>query len=1688
MDESRALSISTLATWGALCKDCRNRKLAEGSQPKRGGDERRQEEFEYSHEHAMRLVERGQSRTDRCPECRRRHRKEISAFPVAYIDIDAIGEAADPDDDPERGPTGPLGGLGPLPKVHTKRIEQVDLRRFELGLTDPDILRLLELMAANQVVILEAGTGTGKSTLAPFRLMNPPEGAVFRPTDSGPIVITEPRVRATRDVAAFVGEAMCFGHDPDTCHQHIGPGYPVGFQCEGEKVWDEACSLIYATDGTVINWLVNGDLARFSVIIIDEAHERSGNIDFILTMLAAQLPRYPHLRVVIASATIDQAYFNAFFSEVPTVRVASFRVDAPKTIGYGVPLFADLEIDENMLARGMQVGEGEGAFSLPGWPDAPNPEAGGRSLREITRDKLAGLRRSAPNWPKQVEKVAADLTLDILRQTDEGGILIFLPTQNSIQTARKEITERLENEDWADTVDVYWLMRATPKEEQKAAVGAVLPGRRKVVVASTIAETSLTIADVRYVIDSGLVQQGRWDPELAVSYGACVPQSQSGVRQRWGRVGRKTHGWVFPLYSFTQFLAMPRETPPGATQMNLESSMLKLFAAGEDPREVAYPVDFVSDAVARDAQGQDVAAGFTRERARAIAALHAGGALNALGDGLSRIGTELARSRLPADQALALMFADRLACAPEVATALVALPMRLAGEDSIFASDRTWPGEWAVHARRCHEALAKGCKDDLELVVRVFAEWRSQPDPERWARQWWINLSALERVRKEASKLIESLAPGMSHEADRSLDLRLVERSRAALSRALPGFRYTRRESAHQPQVWDPVMVGQSAVSVPELHLVPPASDIIALGRTRPSMRNWVSDVGEAFGLVAVRPWALDGDPDELELVVRATTAATELALDEFRPVREDLPVGALLRMDDWSPASTASVQKVSDGLQMPLGVVAVESVAEGSETGAAIVYTTSSDPAAGGSASLDDPVPVDEGPAAMAAADEDIEGDIGDDPLDGESGPPVEVPEEELRLTPVPIRELENPNFESFDHVESGIAHTNESRPVVSFAVEAGLPGPNASALARVVGYERTDHGVVVRVIAVPEHDRELKPGEVLRVAVAMPVRSHFAIGTLLRRLNSDGHVEGDEVAYFDPLLDPLVAPDAEALPVGSEFESIAVPGRRPGEPTKPSVLAAVFNETVGGRGQRSIVNVEATLTGRIHRDWRDVESVLARIMLRSGVRPSILVPRKMIDAAGIMLVAGARVSLGLGSNLFARKTGAWREDDIRDLVDRFPQLFTATANGTKLRLEQRTPLSDEQREQLLEFGGGDPEIEANAWLLWETSRRLRVVSVQAITEADVPDAARHKLSEQALSRFRRQFQVGIVTSSGGAKLKVSGSPEAVEEALTAINEQLSWGRIGFELPRSSDRPPPGAEVVATILAVDPSLDEERVLSWVKRWKVWLPDWYGDSDTIEAALRERYDGVTRILSFPEDRWFYAFQKKERWEQICDGLEVTRQVVTAGAEWAIRAADAAALDIVVARFRAAAPRVPFTAEGDQRSGVKRIEQNHVNAVHVNYFTPVRPAATDGSPPLPPSPASNSAEPSTSAASEGLRPDPAETRETRSAPTPPPPPPQAINSPNGLPLDCPRDAPVPGTSTEGAPSGFEPPDHEDREAFPPENTGRVLPWLRRAFGRNSQGEPPPQRSAGASDSDESTDSAQRTLPWRRRSAR
>ena len=167
-------------------------------------------------------------------------------------------------------------------------------------MSDDDIRNIFQWFdnSNHQVAVVVGPTGSGKSTVLPYRLINPPLGIPEdRFTRYGQVLITQPRIQATRNIPAFVAK--------DLYGSSIGSGFDVGFRYKNNPYSDWRNRLVYATDGTLINWIASGQIANLSVIMIDEAHERSLNIDLILGLLKKLLPRYPHLKLIVASATID---------------------------------------------------------------------------------------------------------------------------------------------------------------------------------------------------------------------------------------------------------------------------------------------------------------------------------------------------------------------------------------------------------------------------------------------------------------------------------------------------------------------------------------------------------------------------------------------------------------------------------------------------------------------------------------------------------------------------------------------------------------------------------------------------------------------------------------------------------------------------------------------------------------------------------------------------------------------------------------------------------------------------------------------------------------------------------------------------------------------------------------------------------------------------------------------------------------------------------------------------------------------------------------------------------------------------------------------------------------------------------------------------------------------------------------
>ena len=1349
--------------WQAGCKDCQaERRVAEARAehartPKRADrtpDSSTQ--FAYSGAWADRMLERGNSRSDRCERHRIAHKKAIQAIAVPYVSLQVIGEVLDP-----KYPTGPLGGLGALPVTHQRTRVSVDLAGYEFGMSDADVMRLLEGLRTHQVAIVEAGTGTGKSTFMPFRLMRPPEGALSL-SKYGPIVVTEPRLAAAKGVARFVGEELCFGHNSRACSSHIGPGFSVGYQVKGEKVWDAACELIYVTDGTMINWLRDGQLARIGAVIVDEAHERSENIDIILAQLRDRIPQYKHLRVIITSATLDKTFFVEYFGGGE--RVFHLSIPATKSFGYGIPLFPDLAFSDQLIEQGIALAGQGGVVEFSGWA-AQGPEQEGYEAEDLrqTTYYLASLRCVDPTpiaeWKDKMPAAVAKQVAAIARGTKWGDILAFLPTSASIQTAVADITARLKRDGMVAGFDIYPLLSTTDKTTIDNATGARKRGdKRKIIVSSNLAETSLTVKGVRYVVDSGLICQPEWDPDIASGSYPTKPHSQSGVRQRWGRVGRDAPGWVFPLYSTEQFLSLPLNTPPGSAQTNLETFYLKLMAAGLDADAAVLPTSFRHDAVVYDSEALKTIETFDKECRRARHALRLAGAVDSDGH-LTDYGREIERFPGDGSEALAFMLAEQLACVHEVALALAVLGNgRLFGrDDSILVISLEWPVSWRVEAMQRHRALAHGCIDDLDLLLRVYNLWYSAADPVAWCATWWVNGSAVRSGWAGAMEYVRSLSAAMKGEAERAPAPELAQRTRAVLTRAMVGIRYARNSEGTFQSLFttagEPLMA-----QLKRGELVEPGDRLLAFRRYRKTAKDDSASRVYISHVVRMIDWATAGASATtgLDLVVKcAEQASTEpdSLLDPLRVAREAVPVGSTVRVtlaplaDGIHHIQSLHVNKWPSPLPKTSGLNHIDNESSG--------FDRNWDP------------------LGKAAA---------------------EVPEEELNDVILDSRCLENaellapppsqhgPRPPSYEHDGVTVA--------VAFAAKPAWPllPLEPCTDGRVVAYERTEAGQVVLVIepialnvSDAYHNSDLQLGQEVSVSVCGSIRDDEHEYVQLVRRDRRGYMFLDAadggLAYYDRSFVARLVP-------GRDFTGIAVPDGGDGVtvtllPALHAELALYPTETVVV-GEESSAFYAATVVEGPNK-WGKVVVELDQQSDNGDVRFRFEVLQRefrghLLDRA----VPGQQLLVALEPES-GRNRG---ELDARDVpralafVEAHPQVFRVSSGRVTIRVPNVSLALISQ----LASAGGDSRWQGDVWRFYAASLRLAVSAIRAKPRMLQCPAAIASLIRERRIDAQQRYEVSLQTE--GLRISMIGDPAKIEAAERKLNELSALPRVVAKLP----------------------------------------------------------------------------------------------------------------------------------------------------------------------------------------------------------------------------------------------------------------------------------------------------------------
>ncbi|WP_312917881.1 ATP-dependent RNA helicase HrpA [Stutzerimonas kunmingensis] len=394
-------------------------------------------------------------------------------------------------------------------KVEARR-QSVPRIRYDDSL--PIAAKRDEIKAAlekHQVLVIAGETGSGKTTQLPKICLEIGRGV------HGLIGHTQPRRLAARSVATRVAE-------------EIGTplGELVGYQVRFEDQSKDSSLIKLMTDGILLAETQHDRfLERYDTIIVDEAHERSLNIDFLLGFLKTLLPRRPDLKVIITSATIDLQRFSEHFDGAPIVEVSGRTY--PVETWYR-PLAAEIDEDGNRVEDDLTVDQGILA-----------------ALDEITTHELSVGKRP-------------------------GDVLVFLPGEREIRDAAEVL--RKANLKFTEVLPLY--ARLTPAEQQK--IFQPRPGR-KIVLATNVAETSLTVPGIRYVIDSGTARISRYSYRAKVQRLPIEAVSQASANQRKGRCGRVEPGICIRLYSEEDFLGRPEFTDPEILRTNLAAVILQML-------------------------------------------------------------------------------------------------------------------------------------------------------------------------------------------------------------------------------------------------------------------------------------------------------------------------------------------------------------------------------------------------------------------------------------------------------------------------------------------------------------------------------------------------------------------------------------------------------------------------------------------------------------------------------------------------------------------------------------------------------------------------------------------------------------------------------------------------------------------------------------------------------------------------------------------------------------------------------------------------------------------------------------------------------------------------------------------------------------------------------------------------------
>jgi len=511
--------------------------------------------------------------------------------------------------------------------------------------------KIKEVVKTHPRCIIVGETGSGKTTQIPLMIRE-----ILQPKEK--IAITQPRRVAVRSVTRYVAE-------------RVGSpiGGEVGYQIRFEDRTTEGTRINFMTDGILLRKLQEDPLLRdYAVVMVDEAHERSLNIDFVLGLLKkAQKERkernWPSLKVIVASATIEKEKFAQYFENAPIIEIPGRLY--PVEVHYEEEFVSDY------------------------------------------CEKVA----------EKVEKILKD------PKRKEGDILIFMPGQEEIERTIKEIEARnLEN---TVCLPLFGLM--APEDQDK--IFEEVP-YRKIIVATNIAETSVTVPGIRYVIDSGLIKQKEYDPSSGIEALVVVPHARSGCIQRTGRAGRLGPGECWRLYLKEEFEKRPEFQKPEIQRSNLAHVILQMKKIGIEDVENFEFIDPPSKEAIRTA----------------IEELKILGALDE-NENLTKEGELLAELPLEPKIGKAVLEARKYHCVNEVCKIVSFFGLR-----SVFVR----PKGKEIEADLAHQKFKVPGSDFLTLL-KVWENYQQTGYSNKWAQENFLHWRTLKEAREIQFQLLRIL-------------------------------------------------------------------------------------------------------------------------------------------------------------------------------------------------------------------------------------------------------------------------------------------------------------------------------------------------------------------------------------------------------------------------------------------------------------------------------------------------------------------------------------------------------------------------------------------------------------------------------------------------------------------------------------------------------------------------------------------------------------------------------------------------------------------------------------------------------------------------------------------------------------------------------------------------------------------